>query len=243
MAYEPFASGPPFRPTGLLIDVGGVLLLPDPAVLADVLSGWSVELDTEGYDARSYYLGAAALDAAIGVGADWRKSGYGTHLTSLGLPPEYESDAVDALLVRTGFWTRPIASSVSGLGVLVEAQIPVGIVSNADGTVEEQLRTSGICQLGPGELTAVDAIIDSGVIGLEKPDARIFHRGAEAIGCEHERCIYVGDLIYFDVAGAWGAGLWPIHFDPFHVCPHRGSHDHVKELADVLDLDWDVGQD
>ena len=239
MVYDPCGAGLPVGRAGILLDVGGVFLLPDPEVLADVLSGWSVDVDTDSYDDRSYYLGAAALDAAIAVGADWRKAGYAAHFAALGLAPEHASDAVDALLVRQGVWTRPVASSVTGLRSLVDAGARVGIVSNADGTVEHQLRAAGVCQVGPGDLTAVEAVIDSTVVGLSKPDDRIFHMGARAIRCDPGGCIYVGDLIFFDIAGAWGAGMWPIHFDPYTVCPHRSAHDHIQQLEDLLTAGWE----
>lgn len=238
MAYELSKDGPPDPFAGLLLDAGGLFLLPDPAVLSDLLSCWSVILDTDNYDDRSYYTGAAALDAAIAIGADWRRHGWAAHLEYLGLAAEHVPDAVEALSVRKVLWTRVWRPSVAGLRSIVDTRIPVGIVSNSDGTVESQLRESGICQVGPGPLSRVDAVIDSSVVGTSKPDSRIFHLGADAIGCPPEECVYVGDLIHFDIAGAWGAGLWPVHFDPYRVCPHRGAHDHVSELDDLLEMEW-----
>ena len=46
----------------------------------------------------------------------------------------------------------------------------LAIVSNADGSVEAQLAADGICQVGPGRASTVDAVLDSSVVGVAKPD-------------------------------------------------------------------------
>ena len=77
----------------------------------------------------------------------------------------------------------------------------------------------------------VGAVIDSRVVGVEKPDARIFQLALDALGVEASRSVYVGDTVKFDVRGAEGAGLHPVHFDPFYLC--SGEHSHVGALAEL----------
>jgi FMN phosphatase YigB (HAD superfamily) len=47
-----------------------------------------------------------------------------------------------------------------------------------------------------------------------------------------ERALYVGDSLYFDVAGATAAGLHVVHVNPQESCAVAG-HDDVRGIVDV----------
>src|SRR5207245_9422584 len=79
-------------------------------------------------------------------------------------------------------------------------------VSNSDGRVEQELAEDGLAD-------AFEVIIDSSVVGVWKPDPRIFGFCLEAMDVEAHECLYVGDTLTFDVSGAVAAGLAPCHFD------------------------------
>ena len=82
----------------------------------------------------------------------------------------------------------------------------VGIISNWD------TRLEGILDgLGLGVL--IDTIVSSAVVGLHKPDPRIFELACERLGVRPERCVHVGDHVYSDVLGARAAGLRPVLID------------------------------
>ena len=68
----------------------------------------------------------------------------------------------------------------------------------------------------------VDCVIDSGAVGVSKPDPRIFQIALDAIGIEAADAWYVGDMPAIDVVGARAAGLWPIVMDPFDLQPGAG---------------------
>ena len=112
----------------------------------------------------------------------------------------------------------------------------MGIVSNADGTIEEQLRRNEICQVGEGLGVPVLAIVDSHVVGIAKPAAEIFRHALEPLDVSPSSAIYVGDTVRYDVRGARAAGLRPVHFDPFDLCVERADHDHVRQLSEVEPL-------
>ncbi|MGH7415222.1 MAG: HAD family hydrolase, partial [Candidatus Rokuibacteriota bacterium] len=57
-------------------------------------------------------------------------------------------------------------------------------------------------------------IIDSAVVGVQKPDPRIFHLGLREAGVAPAEAVYVGDLYSVDVLGARAAGLDGILLDP-----------------------------
>src|SRR5207245_10183635 len=60
----------------------------------------------------------------------------------------------------------------------------------------------------------LDFIIDSSVVGVEKPDPRIFELGLREAGVGARHAVYVGDLYSVDVLGARAAGLDGILLDP-----------------------------
>jgi HAD superfamily hydrolase (TIGR01549 family) len=88
----------------------------------------------------------------------------------------------------------------------------VGVVSNSDGRIETLVRDAGLA--GP-----LDVIIDSRVVGVEKPDPRIFHLALEQTGLRPHEAIYVGDFYSLDVVGARRAGLEAILLDPLCAWP------------------------
>src|SRR5947209_7134930 len=66
--------------------------------------------------------------------------------------------------------------------------------------------------VGLGEL--VDAVVDSGTVGVEKPNPKIFACAAAALGVAPEEAVHVGDLYSVDVVGARAAGSRAILLDP-----------------------------
>jgi len=88
-----------------------------------------------------------------------------------------------------------------------EAGLIVGVISNSNGSVKRALEIAGLAPL-------LDFVIDSSVVGISKPDPRIFALGLEAAGTAPAATIYVGDSYFVDVVGARQAGLGAVLFDP-----------------------------
>jgi HAD superfamily hydrolase (TIGR01549 family) len=86
------------------------------------------------------------------------------------------------------------------------------VVSNADGSVERQLMRDDL-------ISYFDAVIDSHIVGFEKPDPRIFQHALDVSGAVAERTLYVGDIYRIDVVGARSAGLHAILLDPYSDWP------------------------
>ena len=82
------------------------------------------------------------------------------------------------------------------------------VVSNSDGTAERGLEAAGLRPY-------LSAVIDSSVVGYEKPDARIFEHALRQSGARPERTLHVGDLYHADVAGARAAGIHAVLLDPY----------------------------
>jgi HAD superfamily hydrolase (TIGR01662 family) len=57
----------------------------------------------------------------------------------------------------------------------------------------------------------VDAVVSSGGLGVEKPDAGFFRGAAAAVGVTPADCVHVGDRVDNDVVAARAAGMTPVH--------------------------------
>ena len=60
----------------------------------------------------------------------------------------------------------------------------------------------------------LDFVVDSCVVGVEKPDRRIFELALREAGVDAAEAVYVGDLYSVDVLGARAAGIDAILLDP-----------------------------
>lgn len=214
----------------ILLDVGGVLLAPHPEPIRAVLAaaGISVQL-SEADVLRAHYVGVQALDESLPY--------VGAFIESLGLPLEAE-DALGPVwkLPAIDLWRLLVPGSVDGLRELAATGRKLAVISNSDGTVQAQLLEHRICQIGEGAGVPVLAIVDSGVVGVSKPDPAIFEHAARLLDVPLDRAVYVGDTRRYDVAGALAAGVLPIHFDPLGLCPQQGEHAHVASLPEVRQL-------
>ncbi|MDB4951117.1 MAG: putative Haloacid dehalogenase-like hydrolase protein 3 [Gemmatimonadetes bacterium] len=101
----------------------------------------------------------------------------------------------------------------------------LGVVSNADGRVEALLEEVALRPY-------FDCVLDSGVLGVEKPDPRIFLLACERMGVDPADAAYVGDLYEIDVVGARAAGLRAFLVDPLD----RWTELDCDRLADLPDL-------
>jgi putative hydrolase of the HAD superfamily len=220
----------------VLVDAGGVLVLPDRGGISAALGPGRWDKAPEVLD-RAHYRAVAAVDNAR---PDSDRAIFPTYiaayLEALDVSPG-RRDLADALAVvfDVGLpsWTTVISESAAALRTIA-LRHRVVVVSNSQGWMEQLLRDAGVCQVGPGAGAAVSAVIDSAHVGAEKPDVRIFRAALEAVGAAADRAVHVGDSVWFDVEGALAAGVRAFHFDPYGLCTQLG-HDHVAGLAD-LDL-------
>lgn len=82
---------------------------------------------------------------------------------------------------------------------ILSEKYPMVLVSNFYGNVEEVLRDFGIRHLFRG-------IIESAVVGVRKPDARIFMLGVVALGYKPEEVLVIGDSLRKDILPARSIG-------------------------------------
>lgn len=214
----------------VLFDAGGVLLLPPPDALRRAVAPFGADPDDDTCF-RAHYGSTGVVDGA-GV-LDWRAvDRIVAH--ALGVEDEHLDDAAVAVgeVYLDGPWL-PIPGAAEALRSLQAAGYRLAVVSNAAGTMEAELADHEICSVTGGAAAEVSVVVDSAVVGVEKPDPRIFGFALDALGVPAARCAYVGDTVYFDVDGARAAGLLPVHLDPYDHCDDD-DHLHARGLAEVV---------
>lgn len=82
----------------------------------------------------------------------------------------------------------------------------LGIISNFSPNCEGLLRELGIADY-------FDFFVVSGIVGIEKPDPRIFELAIQQAGRDVSKLVYIGDSIYHDIAGARGVGMDAVLID------------------------------
>lgn len=218
----------------ILFDAGGIFLLPDPTVLGPLLAYHGGD-PSEAAHRRAHYAGMAAKSAAGSTEKFWDEYNV-AYVRSVGVF-DHEIDLAADVLSRSRnahTWRWPIPESLSALRQLHEVGMPMGVVSNASGQIAEVLARSGVCQVGAGQGTPVRVIIDSHLVGIAKPDPRIFDFALEFfVGVDRSRIAYIGDSVTMDVGGARAAGLHPILLDPHDDHP-GADFDRVRSLEELL---------
>ena len=106
----------------------------------------------------------------------------------------------------------------------------LGVISNSVGRIEEQLGNVGLAR-------HFDTILDSAVVGIEKPHPGIFRLALERARVRAAEAIFVGDTYATDIGGAQLAGLRGVLFDlvgayPDADCPRISS---LQELDQILE--------
>jgi putative hydrolase of the HAD superfamily len=240
--------------SAILLDAGGVLVFPARDLVLPPLQAAGLAPDIAALE-QAHYLAMAAQDTAAvpPAASTWWHQYLLSYVAACGVA-EAGRDGLAAQIVqatRGQNWSHVGAGVASGLRDLAALGVPMGVVSNSDGSVQAELRRLGVCHApdrqadgpdrqadGRGHGVRVGVIVDSTVAGVAKPDPAIFGIALEALGVPASKAVlHVGDSVRYDVAGALAAGLQPVHLDPFGVCPAPGGHPHVatlQELARIL---------
>jgi putative hydrolase of the HAD superfamily len=186
----------------------------------------------------AHYRGAVRFRTDLDVEADWAGSWklyLQDYVRECDVAEEDREEAhlhIDSEFADAGLWLRVIPGCRDGLQALADAGVRLGVISNADGLIGERLRELEILQVGPGLGVEVECVIDSGNVGVMKPDPRIFTIALDAMGIRAEDAWYVGDMPAIDVVGARRAGLRPLLMDPLGL-HHDADYDRIDSLADL----------
>jgi FMN phosphatase YigB (HAD superfamily) len=224
----------------VLLDVGGIFHLPSHGHVLRACERAGFEPDPDALD-RAHYRGTTAYHTdytgEFDFAAYWNDY-LELYVDDLGVPVGLRAEMLEHLrqeFTVGGLWSRVVPGSADTQRALAATGVRLGVVSIAMGSVAEQLREQEILQVGPGIGVEVECVIDSGQVGVMKPDPRIFAIALDAMGIAAGDAWYVGDMPGIDVVGARAAEIRPLVIDPYGF--HAGrDYDTIASLHDVARL-------
>ncbi len=190
---------------------------------------------------RAHYAATVAFAADVDLDTDWAgvwERYLLRYVEACGVPeldrPEVHRH-LDSEFADAALWERVVPGVHDELRALASTGVALGVVTNADGMMAARLASLGVLQVGPGTGVRVSCVIDSGAVGVMKPDPRIFRMALDALDLPAERVWFLGDSPAFDVVGAQRAGLQPVLLDPLGVHPDPGCPT-VRSISELAGL-------
>jgi putative hydrolase of the HAD superfamily len=213
----------------VLFDAGNTLIFLDYGRMAERVSA-ALSIPLTGQELASHAAVAARAMERPGSDRERAAAYLEALFQSAGVPAERMQEVRSVLVAlhqELHLWCSVPDETRDALRRLRQSGFRLGVVSNSEGRVHEALDAAGLRQY-------FDAVVDSGVMGIEKPDPRIFRIALRELGVEPEEAVYVGDLYDIDVLGARSAGIEAVLLgssDPARPCRTAAS---IKELVDTL---------
>jgi putative hydrolase of the HAD superfamily len=236
-SFEPVDSTVVPSIEAVLLDVGGIFHLPSHEHVLGACRRAGFEADPERLD-RAHYRGTTAFGIDYTGELPWSEfwDGYlSRYVSELDVPDQLTTEVLEHLRAEftvAAMWSRVIPGCVDDLRVLAGTGARLGVISNSDGTVGIRLREQETLQVGPGLGVPVECVIDSGEVGVEKPDPRIFAIALDAMALRPVEAWFVGDMPGIDVIGARAAVIRPFVIDPYGF--HAGhDFDTITGLRDL----------
>ena len=229
------------RLDAVILDAGGTLIRLDfEWMAADLAShGFKIsagDLRRAEVEGRRAYDASAVLDGKPQRG-DVRAY-LGGALRAANVSPAMVEPAVDRFLAHeraSGLWSRPMEGAREALDALGAMGLRTAVVSNSDGRAEKHLASADMRR-------GVEFVVDSHLVGIEKPDPAIFQVALGRLGTTPERTLFVGDIRSVDEAGARAAGMPFVLLDPYrnYAAPDSPRIDGMHDLAKWIGAGFDV---
>ena len=221
----------------VFFDAGNTLLRINYAAIVAALGGHSIRRAPDEV-ARAEYRARVRLDPHLAPGASTESQSVAGYyfrfvLEELGITDPETGRALaewrKSYNHPVGLWNQADPEAERVLARLRAGGLRAGVISNSNGSVQGILEELGLAR-------HLDFILDSAVVGVEKPDPRIFRMALDEANVAPTEAVYIGDLYSVDVLGARGAGLRAILLDPGKVwgnvdCPVAQSLGEAVALA------------
>jgi putative hydrolase of the HAD superfamily len=217
----------------LLLDAGGTLVSPNISLLTQAARRHASGLDGEVLRQAFFRMIHRADRSLRETGRYERIEEFLLDvLLTAGVPESVAQQVLEHAQAMSGtqsLWTCALPGTHEAVELLHTAGYRMAVVSNSDGTVARQMEDLSLSHY-------FDAVFDSHLLGVAKPDPRIFRIALSELGLEPSDCLFVGDLFMIDVLGANAAGIPAVHLDPLESCadwPGIRAKD-LRTLADLL---------
>jgi HAD superfamily hydrolase (TIGR01509 family) len=109
---------------------------------------------------------------------------------------------------KRNLWCKVPTGLGDALDAIRSRGVKVAIISNSEGMLERLFTDLGV-------LEHFDLVVDSGLVGVEKPDPRIFGFAFDRFNVTPDRAIHLGDVYATDILGARAAKCRYALIDPF----------------------------
>lgn len=230
----------------VLFDAGGTLVRLDFEWMCETLREVGVPATAESLR-RAEVSGRRRYDASrAGDGSTPTPLGgrgdtdayFGGIVEALGANPEQVRAALErfyARLTERGLWTRPMEGARAAIDALGRRGLRLAVVSNSDGRAARHLADSGV-------LDGIEFVVDSHVVGIEKPEPGIFTIALARLDVAPSRTLFVGDIRSVDENGAQAAGTHFVLIDPFgdYAPPGGASIAGIAELPAWIESRFEV---
>ena len=123
--------------------------------------------------------------------------------------------------------TKPYAGTHDLLSYL-RGKVKLGIISNAYNAGQQRKRIEA-----SGLIDYFQHIIIAGEVGVAKPDPEIFLLMSKKLGIAPSECLYIGDSIQYDIAGASSAGMKTVLL---HARISQSNHESEHLVRDIQQL-------
>ena len=215
----------------LLLDAGGVLLFMDQDYLSRLADTFGFQVEAERFYEQHFRL-VHWFDTYVrthrrfpsGLSSPYHR----VLLETLGMPEdaaEQASQAAEVRHERKNLWGFTFPWVVEILDQLRDEGYRMSIVSNSDGTVEQELHNQGM-------RGCFERVYDSEVVGARKPEPGIYELALRDLGLRPEEALFVGDMFYIDILGANRLGMPGLHLDP--LCLYEGwPGAHIQDLQQL----------
>lgn len=114
----------------------------------------------------------------------------------------------------------------------IAAKYPIVLVSNFYGNINAVLKDFGLEKYFP-------TVIESAVVGVRKPNPKIFQLGVDALEMKAESVVVIGDSFRKDIEPALSLGCKAVWIKGKQWSKEEGDHDYpytITELSQLIDI-------
>jgi putative hydrolase of the HAD superfamily len=199
----------------LLLDAGGTLVCPDVILLARAASHLACQVESDAF-VLSFFRMIHRFDRTLKETGRWDRNVdfLLDVVAAAGVPGNVAAQVLAhayALNSSRSLWTCALPGAREAVATLHASGYRMSVVSNSDGSAARQMADLSLSSF-------FDTVFDSHVLGVAKPDPRIFEIVLSDLGLTPNDCLFVGDVFMVDVLGANAAGIPGIHLDPLGLC-------------------------